>query len=59
MGGFTSFIAFIAFYQKSVFDFLNPFTNISGYLNSTDIFRLIFRQLRMGHVINMRQCYGD
>ena len=25
-------------------------TNISGYLNLWDIFRVIFRQLRMGHV---------
>ena len=57
MGGFTS--STIAFYQKSIFDFLNPFTNISGYLNLTDIFRFIFRQLRMGHIINMRQCCGD
>ena len=30
-----------------MFDFLNPITNISGYLNLWDIFRLIFRQLRM------------
>ena len=37
----------VAFYQKSIFDFLNPFTDISGYLNLWDIFRFIFRQLRM------------
>ena len=23
----------VAFYQKSIFDFLNPFTNLSGYLH--------------------------
>ena len=34
-----------AFYQKSIFDFLSPFTNISGYFNLRDIFRFIFRQL--------------
>ena len=33
--------------KKSIFDFLNPFTNTSGYLNLWDIFRFIFRQLRM------------
>ena len=30
-----------------IFDFLNPFSNISGYLNLRDIFRFIFRQLRI------------
>ena len=35
----------VAFYQFLFF--LNPFTNMSGYLNSWDIFRIIFRQLRM------------
>ena len=44
-GDFTSLI--VAFYQKSVFGFLNPFTNISVYLNLWDIFKFIFRQLRM------------
>ena len=44
-GDFTS--STVAFYQKSIFDFLNPFANISGYLNLWDIFRFIFRQLRM------------
>ena len=44
-GDFTSLT--MAIYQKSVFYFLNPFTNISGYLNLWDIFRFIFRQLRM------------
>ena len=44
-GNFTSSI--VAFYQKSIFDFLNPFTNISCSLNLWDIFRFIFRQLRM------------
>ena len=44
-GGFTSSI--FTFYQKSIFDLLNPFTNISGYLNLWDLFRFIFRQLRM------------
>ena len=33
----------VAFYQESIFDFLN----ISGYLNLWDIFRFIFRLLRM------------
>ena len=37
----------VAFHQKSVFDFLNPFTAISGYLNLWNIFRFVFRQLRM------------
>ena len=37
----------VAFYQKSIFGFLNPFTNISGYLDLWDIFRFIFRQLRV------------
>ena len=37
----------VAFHQKSVFDFLNPFTDISGYLNLWNIFRFVFRQLRM------------
>ena len=37
----------VAFYQKSIFDFLNPFSNISGYLNLWDIFRFIFKQLRV------------
>ena len=45
MGDFTS--STVAFYQKSVFDFLNPFTKMSGYLNLWDVFRFIFRQLRM------------
>ena len=35
------------FLSKINFYFLNPFTNISGYLNLWDIFRFIFRQLRM------------
>ena len=34
-------------YQKSIFNLLNPFTNISGYLNLWDIFSVVFRQLRM------------
>ena len=34
-------------YQKSVFDFLNPFTNISGYFDLWDMVRFIFKQLRM------------
>ena len=33
--------------QLSLFDCLNPFTNISDYLNLWNIFRLSFRQLRM------------
>ena len=32
-GDFTS--STVTFYQKSIFDFLNPFTNISGYLKGT------------------------
>ena len=39
------------FYQFNchflIFDILNPFTNISGFLNLWVIFRFIFRQLRM------------
>ena len=37
----------VAFFQISIFDFLSLFANISGYLNSRDIFGFIFRQLRM------------
>ena len=33
--------------SKINFDFLNPITNVSGYLNLCDIFRFIFRQLSM------------
>ena len=44
-GNFTS--STVGFYQKSIFDFLNPFTNILGYFNLWNIFRLIFRQLKM------------
>ena len=44
-GDFTS--SNIAFYQKSIFNFLNLFTNISGYLNLWNIFSFIFRQLKM------------
>ena len=44
-GDFSS--STVAFYQKSVFHFLNSSTNISGYLNLWDIFRFIFRGLRM------------
>ena len=43
----------VAFYQKSVFDFLNPFTDILGYLNLWDIFRFIFRQFRMTFFIKL------
>ena len=42
MGGFTS--SAVAIY---LFDGLNLFTNISGNLNLWDIFRFVFRQLRM------------
>ena len=45
-GDFTS--STVAFYQKSIFNLLNPFTNISGYLN-----RFIFRQLRMTFFIKL------
>ena len=34
-------------YQKSIFNFLNSFTNISGYLNLCGIFSFIFRRFRM------------
>ena len=44
-GDFTS--STIAFYPKSIFDYLNPFTNILGYFNLWDIFRFIFRQHRI------------
>ena len=41
----------VALYQKSVFHFLNPFTDMSGYINLWDnlwdIFRFIFRELKM------------
>ena len=47
-GDFTS--STVAFYQKSIFDLLNLFTNISSYLNLWDIFRIIFRQLRMAFI---------
>ena len=50
-GDFTS--STVAFYQKLIFDSLNPFTNISGYLNWWDIFWLIFKQLRMTFFIIM------
>ena len=50
-GGFTS--STVAFYQKSVFDFLNPFTNISGCLILWDIFRFIFRQTRITFFIKL------
>ena len=42
-GDFTS--SSVTFNQKSIFNILNPFT--IGYLNLWDIFRFIFRQLRM------------
>ena len=47
----------VAFYQKSLFDLLNPFTNISGYLNLWNIFRFILRQLIMNffHKIMMAE----
>ena len=41
--GFTS--STVTFYQKSMFNFLNPFTD--RYFHLWDIFRFIFRQLRM------------
>ena len=37
----------VTIYQKSIFNCLNPFTNISGNLNLWDIFRFIFKQLGM------------
>ena len=39
-GDFTSSI--VAFYQKPIFDFLNPFTNISGYLKFMGHFQIHF-----------------
>ena len=36
----------VAFCQKSIFDFLYPFTSILVYLNLWDMFRFIFRQLK-------------
>ena len=50
-GDFPSSTA--AFYQKSIFDSLNTFTNIPGYLNLWDIFRFIFRQLRLNFLIKL------
>ena len=44
-GDFTS--SPIAVYRKSIFNYLNPFKNISGYLNLWRIFRFVFGQLRM------------
>ena len=44
-GDFTS--PTVTFCQKSIFDFLNTLTNISGYLNLLNIFRFIFGQLRL------------
>ena len=44
-----------AFYQKSIFSFLNPFRNTSGYLNLWDIFRFIFRQLFFFHKIKVTE----
>ena len=41
------FYQFNCCFLSNIFDFLNPFTNISGYLNLWDIFRFILRQLRM------------
>ena len=43
----------VAFYQKSIYDFVNPFTDISGYFNLWDIFKFIFRQLRMTFFIKL------
>ena len=42
----------VALYQKLIFDFLNAF-DISGYLNLWDIFRFIFRQLRITFFIKL------
>ena len=46
------------FPSKIDFWFFKSFINISGYLSLKDFFRFILRQLRMGHVINMRQGCG-
>ena len=37
----------VAFYQKSIFDFLNPFRNTLGCLNLWNILRFDFRQLKI------------
>ena len=39
--------------QKSIFNYLNPFINVSGYLNLWDTFRFSFRQLRMTFFIKL------
>ena len=43
----------VAFYQKSIFDFLNPFTNTLGYLNLWNILRFDFRQLKITFFIKL------
>ena len=43
----------VAFYQKSIFDFLNPFRNTLGYLNLWNILRFDFRQLKITFFIKL------
>ena len=42
----------VAFYQKSIYDFVNPFTDISGYFNLWDIFKLIFHKTMLAEKNN-------
>ena len=50
-GDFTS--SPVAVYQKPILNCLKPLTNISDYLNLWNIFRLIFRQIRMTFFIKL------
>ena len=43
----------VALYQKSIFDFLNPFRNTLGYLNLWNILRFDFRQLKITFFIKL------
>ena len=43
----------VAFYQKSIFDFLNPFRNTLGCLNLWNILRFDFRQLKITFFIKL------
>ena len=43
----------VAFYQKSIFDFLNPFRNTLGYLNLWNILRFDFRQLKITFFVKL------
>ena len=50
-GDFTS--SLVAFCQKSVFNCLNPFTNIPGHPSLWDIFKFIFRKLSVTFSIKL------